>query len=307
MKKHNTFKSANGENMIHVVSWIPDGEVRAVVQISHGMVEYIERYDDFAAYLNRFGILVVGNDHLGHGKSVDNDDGFGYFAKKNASRILVEDLHTVTRNIKKRYPRVPYFLVGHSMGSFLARRYLMTYGDELTGAVIMGTGSQPPAVLEFGKIIVYTLTWIYGEHHRSALADNIMFGLYNRKIADKRTSKDWLTRDNSIVDKYIGDKYCSFIFTLNGLNGLLNTISYIQRPENVEKIPKELPLFFVAGLEDPVGNYGEGVLKVYDSYKEAGIEAVSIKLYEGCRHELVNELNKYEVYKDIKDWIVSKM
>ena len=303
MEKTYSFISSNNVNRIHVMLWLPEGEVKCILQISHGMVEHIGRYAAFAKYLNRFGILVVGNDHLGHGKSVASDDDLGYFGEGDASKNLVRDLHTVTSNMKKRYPNIPYFIMGHSMGSFLVRRYIMTYGDDVDGAILMGTGDPKPAAIAAGKALVKGLVKAQGEHYRSTVVNKVMFGLYNSRIENKRTEKDWLTRDNAEVDKYLSDKKCNFIFTLNGDMTLLDTLTYIQNDRHIEKIPKDLPIYMVSGLSDPVGDYGDGVLHVFDHLKASGVSDVEIKLYDGCRHELLNETNKYEVFKDIKDWI----
>lgn len=303
MKKNFRLPSRDGKHQLHVVMWIPKQPVRAVVQISHGMVEYIERYEEFAEYVNAHGILVVGNDHLGHGHTVDNDQELGYFCSENMSKTVVADLHRVTVATKKRYPDVPYFLLGHSMGSFLARRYLMTNGKEITGAILCGTGRQFLPVLTIGRVIENVIERVKGEWYRSKVLDRIVFGAFNRKVENPVGENDWICSDKKVVEKKNGEKYCSFLFTLNGFRTLFDTISYIQKPSHINRIPKELSLFFIAGSEDPVGDYGKGVQAVYDRYQKAGIKNLAIKLYEEDRHEIFQEEDREEVFEDVLGWL----
>ena len=296
--------STDGKNKLHVVIWEPNIQVIGVVQISHGMVEYIKRYDEFARYLNQYGILVVGNDHLSHGETAKTDDDWGYFCSDNMSETVVEDLYKITCFAKKNYPDVPYFLFGHSMGSFMARRYIMTYGNELDGVIISGTGNQSGSVLKAGKIMVSLTKLFKGDRYRSRMLKNMFFSKFNARIPNVRTSNDWLTKDEAIVDKYNADKYCTYSFTVNGYRTLLEVLSFIQNENNIEKIPKNLPVFLIAGEEDPVGNYGKAVKNVYEIYEQAGIEDISIKLYKDDRHELINETDKEDIYEDIRGWMV---
>lgn len=296
--------STDGKNKLHVVIWEPNIQVIGVVQISHGMIEYIKRYDEFARYLNQYGILVVGNDHLGHGETAKTDDDRGYFCSDNMSETVVEDLYKITCFAKKNYPDVPYFLFGHSMGSFMARRYIMTYGNELDGVIISGTGNQSGSVLKAGKIMVSLTKLFKGDRYRSRMLKNMFFSKFNARIPNVRTSNDWLTKDEAIVDKYNADKYCTYSFTVNGYRTLLEVLSFIQNENNIEKIPKNLPVFLIAGEEDPVGNYGKAVKNVYEIYEQAGIEDISIKLYKDDRHELINETDKEDIYEDIRGWMV---
>lgn len=299
--------SNDGVHNLHVVSWEPAGEVKAILQISHGMVEYIERYDGFAKYLNTLGILVVGNDHLGHGHSVNNDDELGYMAPKHDSGVIVNDLHKVTLYFKEKYPNVPYFLFGHSMGSFMARRYIMTYGSELTGAIICGTGSQPGAVLTTAKLVAKTIKLFHGEKYRSEFLKGLSFNGYNSRIKPLRTPNDWLSREESNVDKYNLDKYCTYTFTLNGYLTLFDVITFIQKKENVDRIPKDLPIFMVAGEEDPVGGFGVAVKAIYEEYKAKGQKDISLKLYPEDRHEILNEIDKETVYQDLGNWLKDRI
>lgn len=299
--------SNDGIHQLHVVVWEPEQEVKAVLQISHGMVEFIERYDDFAKFMNTQGVLVIGNDHLGHGHTAANDEELGYFCKGHDSGVVVKDLHSVTEYAKKQYPGKPYFLLGHSMGSFMARRYCMTYGKELTGAIISGTGCQPGIVLAGGKLITNVIKLFRGEKYRSEFVKQTSFKGYNDHFEPIRTVNDWLTRDEKIVDAYNANKFCTFCFTINGYQTLFDVLSFIQKKENVAKLPNELPMYFVAGMEDPVGSYGKGVQAVYDTYKAKGQKDIDIKLYCNDRHEILNELDRQTVYEDIASWVQARL
>lgn len=299
--------SKDGVHKLHVVIWEPDAEVKAVLQISHGMIEMIMRYDHFARFLNTKGILVIGNDHLGHGETAGCDEDLGYFCPKNMSETVVKDLHSVTEYAKKEYPDVPYFLLGHSMGSFMARRYLMTYGKELTGAVIVGTGAQKKQDLLMGKIVSSFIQLFKGARHRSMFMKNASFGSFNERFKRDAHSCAWLTRDEKVWEFCANHKYCNFVFTINGYKTLFDVLSFIQKRENIAKIPKKLPIFMVAGSDDPVGDYGVDVQKIYEIYKQTGIEDICIKLYENDRHEILNELDKDVVYRDIYNWLEEHM
>lgn len=305
--KKSTMKlaSADGVHQLHVVMWEPQ-EIKAILQISHGMVEYVERYEAFARYLTQRGFLVVGNDHLGHGETAGCAEDLGYFCEEKSAAV-VEDLHNVTLEMKKRYPDKPYFLFGHSMGSFMLRRYLMNYSHELTGAILAGTGRQKPLILATAKLINGLVGLFKGERHRSKLMANLAFGTYNKRIPNRRSDNDWLTRDEKIVDLYNAHKHCIFIFTVNGNKTLFDALTYIQKKENIAKLPKDLPIFMVAGAEDPVGEYGKGVMDVYKSYRKHGMQDITLKLYENDRHEILNELDRDIVYEDIAKWLESKM
>lgn len=305
------FKSSNNINDIFVKIWYPDCEKYdkpiCILQICHGMIDHIERFDAMAQYMAERGILVVGNDHIGHGHSVTDEDNYGYFADdKDPGKYLVEDMHRLTRIMKKKYPDMPYFLAGHSMGSFMVRRYIIKYGEELDGTVIMGTGNQPHILVSAGRLISNITGKIKGDRYRSGLINKIMFGAYNKKYDKVRTDHDWLTTDESVVDDYENDRMCSYIFTVNGYYGLLNTIAYVSNKNNIKKTPVDLPVLMVSGGDDPVGGYGKDVRKLFTIYKNH-FEDVECKIYSGCRHELHSELDKDNIFEDIYKWIVQRV
>ncbi len=297
--------SADGKNQIMVYIWEPDAPIEAVLQISHGMLEHMKRYDDFANFLCQNHIAVVGNDHLGHGQSAPNAEELGFFCSENASETVVEDLHRVTKFIKETYPELPVILLGHSMGSFLARRYIENYGVEINGVILSGTGSMPSIVLSFGKLLCKILEKIKGNHHRSQLIKKIAFGSYLNKIPNPRTASDWLCKDEQIVDAYCRDPFCTFEFTVNGYHTLFDTMQYMQKPEHINKIPQDLPVLFVSGDMDPVGNYKEGVLKAALDMQKANLSNVQVTFYPGDRHEILNELDRKEAYSDLLDFIIT--
>lgn len=223
--------------------------------------------------------------------------------KANSEKLRANLLRSISHDLRTPL-NVPYFLFGHSMGSFMARRYIMTCGNELDGVIISGTGNQSGSVLKAGKIMVSLTKFFKGDRYRSKMLKNMFFSKYNDHISNVRTSNDWLTKDETIVDKYNTDKYCTYSFTVNGYRTLLDVLSFIQNSNNIAKIPNNLPVFLIAGEEDPVGNYGKAVKNVYEIYKKAGIKDISIKLYKNDRHELINETDKEDVYDDIRHWLI---
>ena len=276
--------------------------MRAILQLSHGMVEFIDRYKPLAESLAQRGILVTGNDHLGHGGSIRTKADYGYFAEPDGNRAVLEDLHSVTKLTKQLYPGVPYFLLGHSMGSFYARQYLCEWGEELDGAIIMGTGYQPKALVQLARTICRVLAVFHGWHYRSKLVARLSFLGYNKGL-EGRTAHDWLNRDAAEVDKYLADERCTFTFTLNAYYSMFSGILRLHDPAFLARMPKDLPLLFLAGTADPVGDRGKGVLRAIQSLKAAGVQNIRCKLYPGARHELLVETNRQEVFADIAAWL----
>lgn len=304
IKKQNFyFKSSNKETKVHGICWIPEAvEVRAVLQIVHGMVEFVDRYDDFARFLCAQGIVVVGDDHLGHGDSVASREDWGYLGD-NGFECIVNDVHKIQKQFKKRFPGVPYYILGHSMGSFLTRYFLIKYGREVDGAIIMGTGYHSVPVAVFGKALTRVLAAVKGWKYRSVLVNKMAFGSYNKGFAPARTDFDWISRDEATVDAYIAEPRCQFVFTLNAYHEMFKGLEFIAKKANLEKMPKQLPVLFVSGGADPVGDKGQGVQKVYDMFVLSGMDNMDIIFYEGARHEILNETNRQEVYDDLYDWL----
>lgn len=302
------FGSRDGEHRIHAIRWIPEKERPVcILQIMHGMSEYIDRYDEFARFMAERGILVVGDDHLGHGKSVNPGEPYGYFCKEDAATVLVRDEHRLKKMIQEQYQGVPYIILGHSMGSFIARNYLIRYGSGIDGAVIMGTGMQPKLEIAVVRVLAGIQTLLFGPKHVSRLIDRLAFGNFNKRIKSPRTSSDWLCANAESVERYIADPLCGFVFTANGFQTLMKLIWNLHDTERLRQMPGQLPVFFVAGEDDPVGDYGQAVKEVCDSFGKLGMEHVQMKLYPGDRHEILNETDRENVYGDIYRWILQRV
>ena len=279
----------------------PECEVRAIVQVSHGMCEYIGRYETYAEYLAKSGILLAGNDHPGHGDSAESDDDLGYFAKENGVELAVEGLHRMTLMLAEKYPDTPIILLGHSMGSFLARIYITQYGGDLAGAIIMGTGG-PDSPTGLGIALANIIALFRSDRHRSKLLRSIASSGYLARCGKNADKSDWLTRDREIVKKYNADKYCSYTFTVSGYRDLFRMLAAVSTAEWAQNVPTDLPLLIISGGDDPVGGFGKGVRYVYDNLKKNGAD-VTLKLYPEARHELFNETNRDEVFRDLIAWL----
>lgn len=290
---------------LNVLVCLPEGRPRAVLQMTHGMVEYIGRYEELARFLAGQGIAAVGHDHLGHGGTAATKEDYGYFGRPDGNRLLLDDIFAVTRWAKAlpALAGLPWFLLGHSMGSFYARQYLCEHGGELSGAILMGTGWQPRAAVGAGRALCHLLAAFKGWHYRSKLVDGMAFGSYNRSFAPARTSKDWLNRDGREVDRYLADERCSFRFTLNGYDSLFTGLARLCDRRLLAQAPKDLPLLFLSGADDPVGSRGKGVERAAQSLRDAGVRRIAVKLYPAARHELLLELNRREVFADIQAFI----
>ena len=302
-KEEFTFDSRDGVHKLWAVRYLPEGEPKAIVQIVHGMAEYVERYEGFAEYLTERGFMVTGEDHLGHGRSVPEGETYGYFCPQDPATVVVRDVHRLKKMNQEKYPGIPCFILGHSMGSYILRNYLCRYGTGIQGAVVMGTGSENPAAVAFVKALSACMQLIYGEKHLSRTLDKLVMGKYDQRITNPRTESDWLTKDEEIVNRYRIDPLCGFPFTVNGYRTLFELVSRLNKKENLSHLPKDLPVLVTSGEEDPVGAYGAGVKKAYESMKEAGMRNVELKLYPGDRHEILNELDKAKVMEDVAVWI----
>ena len=300
------YPSADGKTTIHACIWQAEGEPKAVLQVIHGMAEYCKRYTPFAEYLNKAGITVCAEDHLGHGKSVTDKDNLGYFDDRRGYETVLADIRALTAIVKGENPNLPYFVMGHSMGSFFCRKYISLYGEELAGAIIMGTGFKSSVTTGFAKSITNTVAAFKGWHYRSKFIDNAAFGSYNKKF-EKRTPFDWLSANTENVDNYIADPLCGITFTCNGFFGLFSIISEACKTSTVKAVPDKLPLFIVAGADDPVGDYGKAIEKLDKKLNKYGKNVVGTILYRGCRHEILNDICAPQLYEDLKKFIEERI
>ena len=285
---------------LHVNAWIPDAP-RAVIQIAHGMAEHGRRYADFARTMTREGIAVYAADHAGHGKSAPPDQ-YGYFYAQNGWRRAVEDLHAVRASAGERHPGLPLVLLGHSMGSLMARSYITRHGEGLRGVILSGTGGPNP-LLPIGKLLAAIEMRRLPAYRPSALIDKLVFGAYSKPFAPARTRFDWLSRDPAQVDAYIADPACGFAFTATGYRDVFAGLGGIQGKGWAAGIPARLPVLLASGARDPVGGMGKGVRWVEKALRDAGLRNVTCTLYPGARHELLNETNRAEVYADLLAWV----
>lgn len=319
-KMHSTFLSADGVHRLHLVSYLPnpkyclfpegmeetDGVPRAILQIAHGMTEHIERYDAFAKYMANRGILVIGHDMLGHGMSVENPedpDQYGYFAPKDPNRVLLEDIYQLMQDTKRRYPNVPYVLMGHSFGSFLTRQFVFDYPGMADGVIVMGTGMPPRPAVRFMKILLGILGRVQGDHHHSKLVTNLIFGPYAKAFPEDETGFGWLTKEKDIVDAYVADPRCGFVFTVNGYKAMFEGIGRLHKKKNLKMIQKELPMLFISGEDDPVGNNGRGPKKVVRKLRHLGMKHITLRLFLGDRHEVLSEPDRELVYYCLYRWM----
>lgn len=304
-----TFLSTDGKTQLHGMRWEPDGgSVRAVLQICHGVAEHIARYDAFARYLNDLGIAVVGHDHLGHGLSLPEGSTPVYFGAGNTWNTVVDDIYVLHQRIRLWYPDVPLCIMGHSMGSFLTRTYLIRYPGTVKAAVIMGTGWQPKAVIAGGMAVAKAVGAVVGENGTSDLVTNLAFGAYNKLFAPNRTSCDWLSADEDNVDAYMADPLCGADATVGLFRQMLSGIRFNQKLSNLRQMDPRIPVLFVAGEKDPVGDCGNGVRRTYQEFRRAGVQDCTLKLYPGLRHEILNEkAQQQQIFEDIGQWLTSKL
>ena len=304
--QENTFNFLDKlEQSIFVYNWYPEKKntARAVVQLAHGMQEHAARYKEFAEYLTDKGFIVYANDHRGHGKTADTIENLGYFADEKGWELVVENMYELTTIIKEEHPELPVFLLGHSMGSFLARTYIYTYVNEIDGVILSATGGNPGLIGKIGLALAKREIKKKGSKTHNPFLHNLMIGNFNNAFKPNRTNLDWLSRDYKVVDKYIKDPYCGGISCTRFYYDILYGVNQINLKDNISKIPPDLPVYLFSGDNDPVGNFGKGVIQLYKTLKKAGIKDIEYKLYKKGRHEMLNEINKEEVYNDVVKWL----
>lgn len=300
------YPSSDGVHQCYAHEWLPDGKPRAVLQIVHGVAEYIQRYAPFASWLAGQGFVVVGEDHLGHGRTVD-DEKYGYFGPKGGWSLVSKDIRRLRTLEGERYPELPYFILGHSMGSFLARTYLIDWPGTVTGAILSGTGQESAATVAAGKLACGLFCSLRGTDGHSDFVNSLSLGAYNKQFAPNRTTADWICRDTAVVDAYLKDPFCTFQPTVGMFRDMMGGLQYIASPKNLKKMYKTTPVYFFSGDRDPVGQNGAGVEKVAGLFRNAGCTDVTVKLYPNGRHEMLNEVNRQEVWQDVLSWLEAKL
>lgn len=300
------FYASKGAGQIHVCRWMPDKPPVAVLQIIHGIAEYVERYDDFARYMNDLGYLVVAEDHMGHGKSINGEGVQGYF--HGGWFTAVADSYELLQRTRSEYPDLPYVLMGHSMGSFMTRTILCAYPDSgISAAVICGTGWQPRALLAAGIAISDAVCKAKGESTPSDALQNLVFSSYNKRVPQPKTPFDWVCGNPQVVSDYVADPLCGFTASCGLIREMLKGIAYIENPQNLAAMKKDLPVLFIAGGDDPVGSYGKGVRRATQAFQQAKMTDVTCKIYPQGRHEILNEANKWDIYDDVAAWLGPKL
>lgn len=302
------YRSSDGKTQINALVWEPikgSGIApKGIVQIVHGMAEHIERYDEFARYLAERGFVVCANDHIGHGKSVSDKSEWGCFPSEGGKDILITDVHELRKTVASRFSRqTPYIMFGHSMGSFITRSYITRFAEGLSAAVICGTGQQSLLLSKFGNMVARRIASSKGDCYKSTFLDSLGAGSFAKKINNPRTEFDWIATDEAVVDAYIADEACGVMFSAGGYATLTDLTGEVVTSASASEVPKDLPLLFIAGALDPVGGNGKGVEQAAEQYRRAGVTKVDLKLYEGMRHEILNEPCRAEVYADTADWM----
>jgi len=300
--KESTIEMTDGFKL-HTCFAQPVGTPVGHIHLLHGMSEHIARYEEFANYLTGRGYIVTGHDHRGHGKTAKMNGLKGHFADENGFDRVVQDTYEIISTYRAQYPSPKFILFGHSMGSFVARRYVQLHGSEIDMAIFSGTGGDPGASRFAGQATAYFQGKKNGFLQQDHFLNKLIFGGFNKSVDQPKTPFDWLSRDSEAVVKYIVDPDCGVVPTTQFFVDLFKGLGDIHDADEIKKIPKQLPVFLFSGSEDPVGNSGKGVWEVAKYYDKAGMEDVTIMLFEGGRHEMLHETNRQYVFEAVGDWI----
>lgn len=306
-KREFYYPSSDGKTRIHAVEWIPEEEPKAILQIAHGVTEYILRYEEFAEFLTSKGIIVVGNDHIGHGSSIAENAKPMYFGPEGSFKYAVDDVNTLYKTTKEKYENIPYIILGFSLGSFIVRRFLIDYPDTVDGAILVGTGQIAPIKIKIAKFIAKSEAKKHGEDNPTPMIKSLSFDNYNKLFKPNRTDYDWLCLSKTSLDKYIKDEKRGKELSAGLFREMLSGMEYTGNLENIKKMNKDIPIIFLSGEMDPVGEKGKSVKKAYDYFKKAGIKDVSMKLYKDLRHDILHEDNAEQIYQDILEFINEKV
>lgn len=306
-KREFYYPSSDGKTRIHAVEWIPEEEPKAILQIAHGVTEYILRYEEFAEFLTSKGIVVVGNDHIGHGTSIAEKAKPMYFGPEGSFKYAVDDINTLYKITEEKYKNIPYIILGFSLGSFIVRRFLIDYPDTVDGAILVGTGQIAPIKIKIAKFIAKSEAKKHGDDNPTPMIKSLSFDNYNKLFKPNRTDYDWLCLSKTSLDKYIKDEKRGKELSAGLFREMLSGMEYTGNLENIKKMNKDIPIIFLSGEMDPVGEKGKSVKKAYDYFKKAGIKDVSMKLYKNLRHDILHEDNAEQIYQDILEFINEKV
>lgn len=301
------FTSADGASRVYVKEWLPQEEPSAILLISHGLGEHINRYSEFAAFMAEYGVLVAGADHPGHGKTASGAEDLGFFAEENGWKLLVDNLHILQQMEQDAHIGVPIFLLGHDMGARVVQNYMMDYCDELNGAILSAAGELKERQLRAALAVAAAEELQFGPRHRSVTLDRLFACTYNKRFAPTRTKFDWLTRDEAMVDSYCADPACGFLTTVSAYRDVLKGTLEVQNHRNLTQIMPNLPVFMFAGEMDPMGDRGRGMQKLAHALQDAGVRRLTVKLYADGRHNMLHERSREQVYSDILTWIGNRV
>ncbi len=305
MLKTFRFETADKKS-IFVYNWIPENitKLKGIILIAHGMSEAAHRYERFAERLNKEGYVIYANDHRGHGKTAGTPEKLGVMSEKDSMHKIVEDIHQLRQIALEENPNLPVFVLGHSMGSFIMRRYVMLHGEGVSGAIIIATNGKNPMIINIlSRYIINKELKKHGRDNESIKLSKMSFGNFNNAFKPNRTEFDWLSRDDKEVDKYIQDKYCGHSFSVGGFSDLLDLMQSLEKDEEIDKMPKDLPILLMAGSKDPVSNNSKGIKALANTLKKRGLKNVNVIIYQGARHEILNEINREEVMEDISKYL----
>ncbi|HQD91764.1 MAG TPA: lysophospholipase [Bacilli bacterium] len=277
-----------------------NGNYKAIVLIIHGMVEHIARYDNFAIFLMENDFIVYGYDQRGHGLSVQNKEEVGHIEAKDGFKALVNDVNYVVNELKKQYPNLPLFILGHSMGSFIAQAYLIDYNPSINGIILSGSNGNPGKIINIGIYLSNLMVNLFGSNYRSKFIYNLVFGAYNKRCKTPKNRPNWLSRDEKIVQAYYEDEYCGKVCSASFFRDFFKGLKHISK--NYDKISPKIPILIISGTDDPVGRYGKGIVQLSNDLPTIK-DKLTVKLYPNGRHEMLNEINKEEVYQDILNWL----
>jgi len=288
---------------VYAYSCHPEGQPIGHIHLLHGMAEHSGRYISVVRYFVERGYVVSGHDHRGHGKTAQLNGMLGYFAEIDGFNRVVEDVSEVVSHFRENDSSLKFILIGHSMGSFITRRYIQLYGTEVDLVVLSGT-SDDAGIMRHGALaIAHALGKKDGFKERNTLLNKLVFGGFNKGIKNSLTGYDWLSKNPDLVEKYINDEYCGFIPTTGLFIDLFDGLGSIHKKKEINKVPTALPILLLSGIEDPVGNNGKSVWKVARQYDHAGIEDVTVLLIEGARHEILNDTARGEVIEAVFEWV----